>query len=96
MEDIQEKTLATDAQGEQLVSGRELHEFLEVTTPYTMWFDRMVGYGFEENTDFITIGQKCPTAQGNMTMYTDHAMKLDMAKEISMIQRTAKGKQARQ
>lgn len=95
MEDIQEKTLATDAQGEQLVSGRELHEFLEVTTPYTMWFERMVGHGFDENVDFIGLSQKCEKPLGGRPS-VDHAMKLDMAKEISMIQRTAKGKQARQ
>lgn len=82
--------------GEILVSGRELHEFLEVGTQYTKWFDRMIGYGFTENIDFLAISQKRLTAQGNTTTYTDHAMNLDMAKEISMIQRTEKGKQARQ
>lgn len=45
--------IKTNENGEQLVSGRELHEFLEVTTPYTQWFDRMKEYGFTENVDFI-------------------------------------------
>ena len=81
---------------ESVVSGRELHEFLEVGTRYSIWFDRMVEYGFTENTDYLAIVQKRTTAQGNQTEYTDHALKLDMAKEISMIQRTAKGKEARQ
>ena len=27
---------------EQVVSGRELHEFLEVGTQYTKWFERKV------------------------------------------------------
>lgn len=81
---------------ESVVSGRELHEFLEVGTRYSIWFDRMVEYGFTENTDYLAIAQKRTTAQGNKTEYTDHALKLDMAKEISMIQRTAKGKEARQ
>ncbi|OTO28276.1 hypothetical protein A5816_000542 [Enterococcus sp. 3G1_DIV0629] len=88
--------VTTNERDEQLVSGRELHEFLEVGTQYTKWFDRMVEYGFAENIDFLTISQKRLTAQGNATTYIDHAMKLDMAKEISMIQRTEKGKQARQ
>ena len=26
---------------EQVVSGRELHEFLEIGTQYTKWFERM-------------------------------------------------------
>lgn len=81
--------------GDVLVNGRELHEFLEVKTRYNDWLDRMVSYGFEENIDYIAITQKRVTAQGNTTNYIDHHMKLDMAKEISMIQRTDKGKQAR-
>lgn len=88
--------IAKDDNGNSVVSGRELHEFLEVQTQYTKWFDRMVDYGFTENIDFVAISQKRLTAQGNETTYTDHALTLDMAKEISMIQRTDKGKQARQ
>ncbi|MDT2686308.1 ORF6C domain-containing protein [Enterococcus gallinarum] len=80
---------------EQLVSGRELYEFLEVATPYTQWFERMVEYGFTENVDFIGLSQKSEKPQGGRPML-DHAISLDMAKEISMIQRTEKGKQARQ
>ena len=34
------------------VSGRELHEFLEVGTQYKDWFPRMVEYGFIEGLDF--------------------------------------------
>ena len=85
-----------DDNGNSVVSGRDLHDFLEVGTQYTKWFDRMVDYGFTENTDFVAISQKRLTAQGNETTYIDHALTLDMAKEISMIQRTDKGKQARQ
>jgi len=81
---------------EQLVGGRELHEFLEIGTQYSKWFERMCDYGFVENTDYVAVSQKRLTAQGNETEYTDHAIKLDMAKEIAMIQRSEKGKQARQ
>ncbi|MBC1815613.1 phage antirepressor KilAC domain-containing protein [Listeria seeligeri] len=81
--------------GDLIVSARELHEFLGVKTKYKDWFPRMVEYGFVENTDFITMAQKRATAQGNETTYFDHHIKLPMAKEISMIQRTEKGKQAR-
>lgn len=87
--------ITTNKNGEQLVSGRELHEFLEVGTPYHIWFPRMVDYGFSENVDFITFEQKCSKPSGGRPLH-DHAMTLDMAKEISMIQRTEKGKQARQ
>lgn len=87
--------ITKDAQGNSVVSGRDLHEFLEVNTPYTQWFERMVGYGFAENVDFIGLSQKSEKPNGGRPQQ-DHALTLDMAKEISMIQRTEKGKQARQ
>ena len=65
---------------EPTVSGRDLHEFLEVGTQYTKWFDRMTEYGFSAGTDYIAISQKRLTAQGNETEYTDHALTINMAK----------------
>lgn len=87
--------VTTNENDEQLVSGRELHGFLEVATEYKKWFSRMSEYGFTENQDFTRVTQKCHTP-GGIQSITDHALKLDMAKEISMIQRSEKGKQARQ
>ncbi|MEJ9209783.1 antA/AntB antirepressor family protein, partial [Paenibacillus larvae] len=81
--------------GNLLVSGRDLHEFLEIGTEYRKWFGRMVEYGFAENVDFVRVTQKCPTP-GGMQEIVDHHVKIEMAKEISMIQRNDKGKQARQ
>ena len=60
-------------------------------TAYKDWFPRMVEYGFTEGSDYIAIAQKRATAQGNETTYTDHILKLDMAKEIAMLQRNEKG-----
>lgn len=78
--------------GIQAVMGRDLHCFLEVATPYDKWFPRMVEYGFIEGQDFST---KMSESTGGRPRQ-DHIISLDMAKEISMIQRTDKGKQARQ
>ena len=77
---------------EPVISGRALHEFLEVKTSYKDWFPRMVEYGFTEGTDFCSILSESTGGRPA----TDHAIKLDMAKELAMIQRTEKGKQARQ
>ena len=87
-----------EREGRQLVSGRELHEFLEIGTKYKDWFRRMVEYGFEEEIDFIRVAQKRATnnLKNPVTTVIDHAISIDMAKEISMIQRTEKGKIARQ
>nr|UKS68885.1 phage antirepressor Ant [Lactococcus garvieae] len=78
---------------DSVVSGRELHDFLQVSERYSTWFERMIKYGFEENVDFV--GCKVFNTLAKQELQ-DHALKLDMAKEISMIQRTAKGKEARQ
>ena len=81
---------------QQLVSGRELHEFLEIKTPYTQWFERMCEYGFIENTDYILVSQKSESSNiTGVKIVQDHLMTLNMAKEISMLQRNKKGKQAR-
>jgi anti-repressor protein len=77
----------------QTVSGRMLHEFLEVETRYNDWFSRMVEYGFSEGIDFYSILSKTP--EGGRPS-TDHQLTIEMAKEIAMLQRTEKGKQARQ
>ena len=78
------------------VSGRELHEFLGVNSNYTTWFKRMCEYGFTEEVDFKAIFQKWNTAQGNETTQVDHQLTIPMAKELCMIQRNERGKQARQ
>src|SRR5699024_1908026 len=82
-------------QNEVVVSGRDLHEFLEIGTEYKKWMSRMIEYGFEENIDYARVSQKSLTLGGAQNI-TEHILKLDMAKEISMIQRNDKGKQARQ
>ena len=80
---------------EPVVSGRQLHEALEVKTKYADWFNRMVDYGFTENQDFLLLKNEQQTGRGGHNR-VDHIIKLDMAKEIAMIQRTERGKQVRQ
>nr|DAM98083.1 MAG TPA: KilAC domain protein [Caudoviricetes sp.]DAQ47890.1 MAG TPA: KilAC domain protein [Caudoviricetes sp.] len=77
---------------EPVVSARQLHEALEVKTPYDKWFPRMAEYGFTENEDFSTFLSQSTGGR----RATEHIIKLDMAKEIAMIQRTERGKQVRQ
>lgn len=79
---------------EPVVSGRQLHEALGVKTEYKKWFSRMTEYGFNESDDFLKVTQKCLTSSTGQNT-TDHIIKLDMAKEIAMIQRTDKGKEVR-
>ena len=83
----------TEYNGNQAVSARDLHKFLEITERFSSWFERMLQYGFVENTDY----QGCEffNTLANQTL-TDYALTLDCAKEISMIQRSKKGKEARE
>ena len=76
----------------QTVSARELHEALQIGTPFTMWFQRMCEYGFTEGTDFFT--KMLESSGGRPSQDAD--ISIDMAKEICMLQRTDKGKMIRQ
>ena len=91
--------ITTNEVGEPTVLGRELHEFLGVTTRYNDWFPRMVEYGFTEGKDFNLLKNEQVRFEGNREVtreLIDHLLTIDMAKEICMIQRTEVGKQARQ
>lgn len=81
------------------VSARDLHEFLEVKTLYKDWFPRMCEYGFAEGQDFNPLKiERVHQEGGRMVsrMVDDAILTINMAKEICMLQRNEKGKQARQ
>lgn len=89
-------TLIRIENGEQLVSARDLHEALEVTERFNSWFNRQLQYGFEENADFVVCKKVYAANQyGGEKELDDYALKLDMAKEICMIQRSEKGREFR-
>lgn len=88
-------TVTLNDKHEPVVSGRQLHEALGVKTKYADWFNRMIDYGFAENQDFLLLKNEQQTGRGGHNK-VDHVIKLDMAKEIAMIQRTERGKQVRQ
>lgn len=74
------------------VSARDLHEFLEVKTAFKDWFPRMCEYGFSEGQDFCSFLSESTGGRPAQ----DAQLTIEMAKEICMIQRNEKGKQARQ
>ena len=77
------------------VSGRELHEALEVKTAYKDWFPRMCEYGFSEGKDYCSFLSDRSDGKAGKPR-TDHQLTIPMAKELCMLQRTDKGKQMRQ
>ena len=81
------------------VSARDLHDFLEVGARFNDWFPRMCEYGFAEGDDFNLLKiERVQNEGGRMVTRTvdDAVLTIDMAKELCMIQRNEKGKQARQ
>lgn len=80
-------------QAQQTVNARELHAFLEVQTRFNDWIkNRVDEYGFIENQDFIAFTENLVNGGRRI----EYALSLDMAKELSMVERNAQGKQARQ
>ena len=78
---------------QNVVSARELHEFLEVKNHFTQWFDDNKSL-FEEGADYQAIKVKVKAGPGYSTK-VDYALTLDTAKEMAMLSRVAKGKEAR-
>lgn len=89
-----------DGQTQPCVDAHDLHKFLGVETPFHKWIQRRIEeYGFTQTLDFIGVdkivrteagffGQRDKTVQG-------YYLSLDMAKELCMVERNDKGRQAR-
>jgi anti-repressor protein len=84
---------------EQYVSGRDLHMFLEIETPYPKWFSRMCEYGFTENLDFKADKNVRVQLEGNRNVSREvinHNLTIEMAKQLCMLARNDKGREARE
>lgn len=77
---------------EPVISARQLHTALGVTDRFSRWFERMLAYGFEENSDYVGCEIFHDLARKKVK---DYIIKLDMAKEIAMLQRNEKSKEVR-
>ena len=96
METCIELIKITEHNGKRAVSARELHSFLESKREFATWIkDRITKYGFVENQDFVSFDEIVKREKG-ATVLTEYALTLECAKEISMLEGNAKGKQARQ
>ena len=81
-----------DGNAVETVSARELHEFLEVSTAFKDWVSRRIkDYDFIENLDFCSFLSESSGGRPSKEYY----ITLDMAKELSMVERNEQGKQAR-
>lgn len=87
----------------QTVNARELHVFLEVGRDFATWIkERIEEYGFVEGQDYVktSIIPRSPKS-GNAKLLNnpkppiDYHLSLDMGKELAMVERNDKGRQAR-
>ncbi len=84
-----------DGNAVETVSARTLHEFLESKQAFSDWIkNRIEQYDFVENQDFIKLHKKMELSKTGQ-MGIEYHITLDMAKELSMVERNEKGKQAR-
>lgn len=79
----------------QTVNARNLHEFLEVKRDFSTWLkDRVAEYGFTENVDFVCSPISGSKGRGGHNRIEYH-ITLAMAKELAMVERNEKGREAR-
>ncbi|HIH5647953.1 TPA: antA/AntB antirepressor family protein [Serratia marcescens] len=76
-----------------VTNARNLHEFLGSKDRFADWIKRRIEqYGFVENVDYQAFSES--TEKGRPR--TEYRISSDMAKELSMVERTERGKEARQ
>lgn len=79
----------------QAVNARELHAFLKSRQDFSTWIkNRIADYDFVENQDFVVFHKNMENPQGGRPSI-EYAITLDMAKELSMVERNEQGRQAR-
>ena len=81
---------------QQLVSARELHKALELKIRFSLWVKKNFE-GFEEGIDFTGVSKDTPVkgGNGNIQYLDDYYITVDMAKELCMMSKSAKGKEVR-
>ena len=89
-----------DGQTQALVNARDLHQFLESKQHFADWIkNRINEYGFTQDVDFLGVHTVMSTEAGFFgrrgKTVTDYHLSLDMAKELCMVERNDKGRQAR-
>lgn len=85
-----------DYDGEQpMISARDLHKALGIKERFSAWFARYSDC-FEKEVDFTGVGKPTSVNNGAEIMLSDYSITTDMAKHISMMTKTEKGKEMRQ
>lgn len=85
----------TESNGQRAVNARDLHQFLESKQHFSNWIqNRIEEYQFIEGQDFEVFNKFIKNPSGGRPA-KEYALSLDMAKELSMVERTERGREAR-
>lgn len=85
----------TERAGQPTVNARELHAFLEVGKVFAAWItERITAFDFKPGADFEVVSESGNNPQGGRPA-REYFLSLDMAKELSMLERNQRGKEAR-
>ena len=95
MNELSRIQFETAQENPSYVSGRMLHQALQIKTPYRKWFPRVcIQNEYEEGEDYVTSDKIVRRADGVPMPYDlhNHWLTLDAAKEICLTQHTAIGR----
>lgn len=83
-------------QGQPTANARELHTFLGVGRDFSNWIKgRIREYEFKEDFDYVIVfAQTGENTKGRPLL--EYFISINMAKELGMVERTAKGREIRQ
>lgn len=79
---------------QQLVSARDLHKGLRLTTRFSKWVSQNFK-DFDNGTDFMSVTTVTDMPNGGVKQIADYALTIDMAKQLCMMSRTELGKKYR-
>ena len=79
---------------QQLVSARDLHKGLNLTTRFSKWIDQNFR-DFEIGIDFMSVTGVTDMPNGGTKPIQDYAVTIDMAKQLCMMSHTELGKKYR-
>jgi anti-repressor protein len=78
------------------VDARDLHKFLESGKDFSSWIKfRIEQFDFSEGVDYVVFPQTGERDSKGWNSKIEYHLTLDMAREISMVERSQKGKEAR-
>ena len=81
--------------GKRAVNARDLHQFLESKQEFANWIkNRIEKYGLVENEDYVVFDNLVKNSKGGRPQ-VEYALTVEAAKELSMVEGSEKGKQAR-